>query len=493
MRLTAKGVKFRIVAKTSDKKIFQVKVDANPDAVTIHKKWEDFAIPWDSNIKMTEADVAKITQIGLAGDNAAGETDRVFYVQEFWLDDIADYDKTIPCYGEEGGKWDWDKSSFVYTTAGATAVFKESKTRDANHNIILDKGYNLKLSLSSDVNKFTEVCLVFGANTPETKTTYDLTVAGKQYTGTSTAVIFPVNSSELTIQNNSEAIYLSKIIYSSEKVGINEERTITVDGETRKYWLYVPASVEGQKDVPVVFSLHGRGNNDTPSDSGKPIFTSLAKEKGFIVVYPQGRHGGENPNDWNNGFVDATGWEATGKENADTKFIKALVDQIQSDYKTPTASNNNISVDPKKFYLCGFSMGGMMTYACAKVLNGTFAAYGSCGGYPLNEFHLNLATKQPVPFIHLHGNSDGVVGINHLHTIIENLLFRNGCSLDNFKVQNEWDTNGFKKYDFTGVNNVPVTTVTFKDLYHSVAPSAPDYLWNFFKDKKLGTYTTTSL
>lgn len=499
VRLHAKGVKFRIVAKTSDNKTFQVNVPANDDYVTRHYKWEDFVLQ-SSTTKMTEADVAKITQIGLAGDNAAGETDKVFYVQEFWLDDIVDYDQTIPCYGDEGGQWDWGKTSFVYTTAGATAVFEESTTRDANHNIILNP--NKKVTLSSDVNKFTEVCLVFGANTPETKTTYDLTVAGKQYTGTSTAVICPVNSSELTIKNNSSSeIYLSKIIYSSEKAGINEERTITVDGKTRKYWLYVPASLEGRTDVPVVFSLHGRGNNDNPNEGGKPVFTSLAKdkEKGFIVVYPQGRNGGSEqdkkdyPGDWYNGFAGNTGWEATGKENADTKFIKALVDQIQSDYKTPTASNSNISVDPKKFYLCGFSMGGMMTYACAKVLNGTFAAYGSCGGFPLNEFHLNLATKQPVPFIHLHGDKDGVVGINHLHTIIENLLFRNGCSLDNFKVQNEWETKGFKKYDFIGVNEVPVTTVTFKDLDHAVASSAPDYLWNFFKDKKLGTYTTTTM
>ena len=507
VRLHAKGVKFRIVAKTSDQKTFQVNVPANDDYVTRHYKWEDFVLQF-STTKMTEADVAKITQIGLAGDNADGETDKVFYVKEFWLDDIADYDKTIPCYGDEGGHWDGGKKSFVYITAGATAVFEKSNTRDANHNIILNKGNNLKLSLSSDVSKFTEVCLVFGANTPETKTTYELTVAGKQYKGTSTAVICPVNSSELTIQNNSDAIYLSKIIYSSEKAGINEECTITVDGKTRKYWLYVPASLAGKKDVPVVFSLHGRGNNDNPNEGGKPVFTSLAKdkEKGFIVVYPQGRNGGSEqdkkdyPGDWYNGFAGNTGWEATGKENADTKFIKALVDQIQSDYKTPTASNSNISVDPKKFYLCGFSMGGMMTYACAKVLNGTFAAYGSCGGFPLNEFHLNLATKQPIPFIHMHGSSDNMLGIKHLHTIIENLLFRNGCSLAGYQTANEkqWtttkengETHDFKRYDFTGVNGVPVTTVTFKDLWHSVEASAPKYLWDFFS-KTSDTYKPTT-
>ena len=490
VRLTAKGVKFRIIAKTSDKdnNTFKVNVPESNDYVTRHYKWEDF-VNQKTAAKMTQADVAKITEIGLAGDNAAGETDKVFYVKDFWLDDIADYDKTIPCYGEEHGQW--DGKSFVYTTDGATAVFEGSNTRDGNHNIILKSGSNL--TLSSAVNKFTEVCLVFG-----TETTYDLTVAGKQYTGTSTAVICPVDASELTIHNNSSSgISLAKIIYSSEKAGINEERTITVDGKERRYWLYVPASVAGKTDVPVVFSLHGRSNTDKPNDIGKPLFTSLANKEGFIVVYPQGRNGtnkADYPDDgnWNNGFVGTTGWEATGKENADTKFIKALVDQIQSDYKTKNATNNNISVNPKRFYLCGFSMGGMMTYACAKVLNGTFAAYGSCGGFPLNEFHMNLATENPIPFIHLHGNKDGVLDINLLHTIIENLLFRNGCKLS-AKQNNDdgWTTtteNGITRNDFKGVNGVPVTTVTFDGLGHSVHQSAPAYLWDFFSDKTVGKY-----
>ena len=285
----------------------------------------------------------------------------------------------------------------------------------------------------------------------------------------------------------------------------NVARTINVDGKTREYWLYVPASVKGQENVPVVFSLHGRGGTDDPNDDnsskyGKPTFTSLADKEGFIVVYPQGRDGtnkADYPDDgnWNDGFVGTTGWEATGKENADTRFIKALVDKIQADYKTKNASNSNISVDPKRFYLCGFCMGGMMTYACAKVLNGTFAAYGSCSGYPLNEFHMNLATENPIPFIHLHGNDDQMLGIKHLNTIIENLLFRNGCDLSKQVTNTGWSTtnaNGethqFKRYDFTSVNGAPVTTVTFNGLTHNVEASAPAYLWNFFSGKTTDTY-----
>lgn len=302
-------------------------------------------------------------------------------------------------------------------------------------------------------------------------------------------------------QINEETKVIAK--FSHDIKGINEERTITVDGKTRKYWLYVPATLEGSENVPVVFSLHGRSNNDNPNQGGKPIFTSLANEKNFIVVYPQGRDAGSDqdkadyPGDWYNSFGGGTGWEATGKENADTKFIKALVEKIQSDYKTKNASNNNISVNPKRFYLCGFSMGGMMTYACAKVLNGTFAAYGSCGGFPLNEFHMNLATENPIPFIHLHGTMDNMLGIKHLNTIIENLLFRNGCDLSGQKasLDKPWsntkengETHPFKKFDFIGVKGVPVTTVTFNGLWHSVEASAPAYLWNFFSDKTNDMY-----
>lgn len=291
-------------------------------------------------------------------------------------------------------------------------------------------------------------------------------------------------------------------IYAGEE--IKGERTITVEGKTRRYWLYVPASVEGKENVPVVFSLHGRYGNDDPNNQkdiltkdGKPIFTSLADKEGFIVVYPQGRNGGDEkdkaayPGEWYKAFGNGTGWEATGKENADTKFIKEIVDEIKTVYN----SNSNISVDPKRFYLCGFSMGGMMTYACAKVLNGTFAAYGSCSGYPLNEFHMNLATENPIPFIHLHGNSDQILGIKHLNTIIENLLFRNGCDLSNQVSNKDWattkengETHQFKRYDFTGVNGVPVTTVTFDGLWHNVEASAPAYLWNFFSGKTTDMY-----
>lgn len=301
---------------------------------------------------------------------------------------------------------------------------------------------------------------------------------------------------------NSIDVYFSvDHAYLTNFTAKEEINIINVDGNIREYGIYVPERVNSAENgtIPVIISLHGRDGKVDPVNGENPNFNSIAQTNNIIVVYPQGRNAADADKytgfetGWNNGFAGTTGWEATGKENGDTRFIEELVKEIKTKY--PQA-------DPKRFYLCGFSMGGMMTYACAKVLNGTFAAYGSCGGFPINEFHLNLATKQPIPFIHMHGSSDNMLGIKHLHTIIENLLFRNGCSLAGYQTANEkqWtttkengETHDFKRYDFTGVNGVPVTTVTFKDLWHSVEASAPKYLWDFFSPKTLDSYQTTTM
>ena len=267
--------------------------------------------------------------------------------------------------------------------------------------------------------------------------------------------------------------------------------TITVDKNIREYGIYVPEGAKNAEEgtIPVIISLHGRDGKVDPVNGENPNFNSIAKTNNIIVVYPQGRNAADAgkytgfETGWNNGFAGTTGWEATGKENGDTRFIEELVKEIKTKY--PQA-------DHKRFYLCGFSMGGMMTYACAKVLNGTFAAYGSCGGFPLNEFHMSLATENPIPFIHLHGKDDGMLGIKHLHTIIENLLFRNGCKLSPMQNNDDgWTTttdNGMTRNDFKGVNGVPVTTVTFENLGHWVHSSAPAYLWNFFNGKTTDMY-----
>ena len=92
-------------------------------------------------------------------------------------------------------------------------------------------------------------------------------------------------------------------------------RTVTVNGVTRSYWLYVPDKVSAS--APLVLSLHGTGGHATDKS---PFRTSVADQVGCIVAYPQGENiffpvfGSTLP-----------GWHATGEDSKDIDFFKAVI------------------------------------------------------------------------------------------------------------------------------------------------------------------------
>lgn len=272
--------------------------------------------------------------------------------------------------------------------------------------------------------------------------------------------------------------------------------SVTYKGVTnnRQYKIYVPSSAQNKTNVPVVFSLHGRYNYMDQVD-GRPDFKDLADANGFIVVYPQGRNASD-PNckgsgNWTNGFGGGTGWEATGKQNDDTEFLKKLVEKINSDYGTPNENNGNIAVDHTKFYLCGFSMGGMMTYAMANAVPDIFAAYASTGGYPINEFHLNLANINRSPFLHIHAKNDGVVSYSLLEKIKQNMVARYGHT---WTTSHRNSYNNCDIYDFN--SNTEVGALQYieidetENIGHSIAWYAPNMMYDFFNGKSYKANTS---
>lgn len=439
--------------------------------------WATRHLSWKDDFGFTDEQIANINRIRIGGDDTNSETE-TFDIMYIWFDDVDDYNRTFVCYGYEEGREIEKDLKYQYKLGTATATFSPfgwNNFQGGTMYLKIPASGTVTISNDEPYTKYTDIKLFFDKSCD-----YNLTCGSDNKKGYGGVLQFNTNSKDITITNNgTNDVYLSKIEFNTSYEVLDD---YTLNG--RKYWLYVPSSAANKKDVPVIFSLHGKQTNSANPTGGTdaPNFHSIANSKGVIIVLPEGRKIYDNNTCY--------GWQADGEENDDTKFIQALVKEIQTKYASQSSSNGYISVDPKRFYLCGFSEGGMMTYACAKVLNGTFAAYGSCGGFPLTDYHLNLATKQPVPFIHLHGDKDDKFGINHLHTIIENLLFRNGCKLDSYSSN---VTDQFKKYDFTGVNGVPVTTVTFIGHGHAVHASAPQYLWDFFSPKKLDTYDPTTM
>lgn len=189
---------------------------------------------------------------------------------------------------------------------------------------------------------------------------------------------------------------------------VNAEKTFSVDGKTRKYILYVPDNV--RESAPLVISLHGAAGHDTDRS---PFRTSVADSEGCIVVYPQGNDqffpvfGGYIP-----------GWNASGEANEDSDFFKAIIKAVDDEY----------DIDLDRVYCCGFSNGGMMTYANTSAASDIFAAFASISGFQLNEFHHHTVGERPVPFLHIHGKQDDFVKYSCMPVIRDNMVARNGCN-----------------------------------------------------------------
>lgn len=196
---------------------------------------------------------------------------------------------------------------------------------------------------------------------------------------------------------------------NSELDPIDENVEITVGGDARNYQLYVPNTV--QANCPLVISLHGAGGAST---NYSPFKKSVADAEGCIVAYPQGK-----VTNFPIGFGDdATGWTASGEDNFDVDFIKAVIEDVASKYQ----------IDRKRIYCCGFSNGGMMTYALSNTCSDIFAAFASISGYPINEFHLRHAGARPVPFLHIHGKADNFVLYSKMPTIVDEMVARLGAN-----------------------------------------------------------------
>ena len=253
---------------------------------------------------------------------------------------------------------------------------------------------------------------------------------------------------------------------------VNKFFNLNVDGKSRTYLLYVPNNVKA--NAPLVISLHGAGGQ-VSTTSHDPDFNSIADKDGFIVAYPQGLQtvfpglGG----------MQAPGWTSTGEENFDTEFLKAVVEDIDKKYP----------LDRQRLYCCGFSNGGMMTYAMANTNSQMFAAFAAISGYPINEFHLHHTSWRPVPFLHIHGKTDDFVKYSLVPSVIDNMVARNGAnpvpqkstkSGKYTKSIYEAGEGGFPIifYEIDGMGHEPFTNKTEDN-------SSSQTMWNFFQQYTL--------
>lgn len=254
--------------------------------------------------------------------------------------------------------------------------------------------------------------------------------------------------------------------------------TITVGDESREYWLYVPNNVKA--NAPLVLSLHGAGGHDYEKS---PFKSEVADKEGCIVAYPQGKM----TTFPGLGGMQNYGWSAYGEENFDTKFLKAVVEDVASRY----------TIDRQRLYCCGFSNGGMMTYVMANVCSQQFAAFAAISGYPINEFHLHHTSWRPVPFLHIHGKADDFVKYSLVPNVIDNMVARNGANPVPVKTTKSGKYT--KSIYEAGEGGFPIIFYEVDGMGHNDFTNntednnSAQTMWNFFKQYTLDSPCDTTL
>lgn len=168
------------------------------------------------------------------------------------------------------------------------------------------------------------------------------------------------------------------------------------DGKTYQYVLFVPHDYKKGTPTPLILSLHGagetKGGKKMPVEVG--IGTAIKKrEKSFpfITIIPQ---------------APVRGWQAGGES---AKMALGILEQVEKEY----------SVDPKREYLTGLSMGGFGTWSLAAAMPDKWAAIVPiCGGVRGTTADEVAKRIKDIPAWVFHGDKDPAVPVQQSRDMV---------------------------------------------------------------------------
>lgn len=173
------------------------------------------------------------------------------------------------------------------------------------------------------------------------------------------------------------------------------QRKVKAGDMERTYSLHIPAGLNNQELVPLVFIFHGyRETSDYVRSMSN--FDPIANANGFIAVYPDGSGLSGSSLSWNGGVCCG---EAVINKVDETLFVRAILEDVKT----------FVNVDPKRTYATGSSNGALLSYRLACEMSDTFAAIAPVSGV------LGYSPCQPagpVSVLHVHGIKDTVVPLD---------------------------------------------------------------------------------
>jgi predicted peptidase len=195
-------------------------------------------------------------------------------------------------------------------------------------------------------------------------------------------------------------------------------------GTEHKYVLFVPHDYKKDKPTPTILFLHGAGETKQKEGAKKkgtpkmpvevgigPAIKKREKTFPFLTIIPQ---------------APTFGW---GAESVGGKLALAILEEVEKNY----------SVDKKRIYLTGLSMGGMGTWSHAVATPDKWAAIVPiCGrGDPSKAEKI-----KDLPCWAFHGDADEAVKVSGSRDMIEAIKKAGGTpKYDEYKGvgHNSWD------------------------------------------------------
>lgn len=151
-------------------------------------------------------------------------------------------------------------------------------------------------------------------------------------------------------------------------------KTMSYDGISREYIVYIPASYDGSKAYPLLFSFHG-GSGSSSGFINTNDMRPVADTAAFIAIYPQGAidYDAVEP-----GIDPSTSWiHKAPTDHDDINFIAAIIDTLANEYV----------VDENRVYACGYSEGAIFSYELGCRLNHKIAAFAAVSGSMLSDYY----------------------------------------------------------------------------------------------------------
>jgi polyhydroxybutyrate depolymerase len=252
---------------------------------------------------------------------------------------------------------------------------------------------------------------------------------------------------------------------------------INHEGELRPYYLYAPSG-EGEI-MPLVLMLHGGGGRalNVIQSSG---FLDLYRQEEFAIAFPNGGLnsylGERDMRTWHCGdcFSEVHG------DDRDIEYIAKVIDSI----------SERLSIDPDHVYVCGHSMGGMMSHRLACQLSDRLTGVASVAGPLVNSECLPF---EPIPILHIHGTDDLTVPFNGGENLRGTCHYPDvSAMIDDIAVRNHNYSDPIERILSENVTSFfwdgfyPVELVVVDDHDHTWPNkqdhgfSASEYIWCFF-------------